>query len=172
VTLEERRIFSSTLVNSAHISFVRNNESAFVAKTNTALQFFNNAPGSLFYGPGREDGSVSPGSGVTGISASSTLPFYLIPNKFTYGDDVIWTHGSQSIKFGGDIQRLRENTWGPFVVDGQWTFPNLTSFLQGIPLQVSGQLSDTQYPKSDATKDFRELLFSPISRMTGKYRRA
>lgn len=160
-TIEERRIFSPSLVNLAHFSFVRNNEAAHITKTNAALQFFNNTPGSLFYGPGREDGSVSPGSGVTAVSASSTLPFYLIPNKFTVGDDVIWTHGSQSIKMGGNIQRLRENTWGPFVVDGQWTFPNLTSFLEGIPTQVTGQLSDTQYPGSDATKDFRELLFSP-----------
>jgi hypothetical protein len=152
-TIEERRIFTPTLVNLAHFSFVRNNEAASVIKTNAALQFY---PGS-----GREDGSVSMGSGITGISASSTLPFYLIPNKFTVGDDIIWTHGSHNIKAGMNIQRLRENTWGPFVVDAQWTFANLTNFLQGIPSTVTGQLSDAQYPRSDASKDFRELLFTP-----------
>ena len=119
------------------------------------LQFFGTAAG-------REDGTIATFSGLTAIGASTTLPFYLVPNKFTYGDDVIWTSGSHSIKFGGNAMRLQENTWAPFVVGGNWTFPNLTAFLQGSASQVQGQVSDSQNPTADATKDYRYWIFYAI----------
>lgn len=132
------------------------------------LQFFNSDPTSLFYavstagqGVPREDGTVGAGSGIVGIGASTTLPFYLVPNKFVYGDDVIWTSGAHSLKFGGNAMRLRENTWAPFIVGGNWTFPNLTAFMQGAASQVQGQVSDVQNPQADATKDYRYWVFTP-----------
>ncbi len=95
---------------------------------------------------------MSPGSSLTGIGINaSTLPFYLIPNDFGEGDNVIWTHGAHSMKFGFSTIRLQENTYGPAGVGGTWSFPNLTSFLEGIPTSFSGQLADYQYP-SDAAK--------------------
>jgi hypothetical protein len=133
------------------------------------LQFFNiTNPASPYYavstaGQGilREDGSVSPGSGITGIAASSTLPFYLVPNKFQFGDDVIWTSGAHSIRAGISAQRLRENTWAPFDVGPQWTFANLTSFIAGSAATLNGQVSGTQNPLADATKDYRYWVFEP-----------
>ncbi len=170
-TVEERRVFSPKLINSAHISFARTWEDANVFGSPTVsgggvtpgtitssgvhpLQFFGTAAG-------REDGTIATFSGLTAIGASTTLPFYLVPNKFTYGDDVIWTSGSHSVKFGGNALRLRENTWAPFVVGGNWTFPNLTAFLQGSASQVQGQVSDVQNPTADATKDYRYWVFTP-----------
>jgi hypothetical protein len=133
------------------------------------LQFFNlTNPASPQYavttaGRGilREDGSVNPGSGITTVSASSTLPFYLVPNKFQFGDDLIWTAGAHSLKFGGTVQRLRENTWAPFVVAPQWTFANLSSFIAGSAVQLNGQVSDNQNPGADSTKDYRYWIFTP-----------
>ncbi|HJT87448.1 MAG TPA: carboxypeptidase regulatory-like domain-containing protein [Bryobacteraceae bacterium] len=132
------------------------------------LQFFNSDPSSLFFanstagqGVPREDGQLSSFSGITAIGASPTLPFYLVPNKFVYGDDVIWTSGTHSIKFGADAMRLRENTWAPFIVGGNWFFPSLTGFMQGSAAQVQGQVSDVQNPLADATKDYRYWVFSP-----------
>ncbi len=171
VTLEWRRIISPTIVNSAHLGFTRTFEAANVYGSPTVsngaaspgtiassgahpLQFFGTAAG-------REDGNIQTFSGLTALGASTTLPFYLVPNKFMYGDDVIWTHGAHNITFGATATRLRENTWAPFEVGGVWTFSSLTNFEQGIAGQVVGQLSDQQYPQADATKDYRYWVFTP-----------
>jgi hypothetical protein len=159
VSIGERRIVAPTVVNSFRVSFSRTYEAANVYGSPTAngvqpLQFFGTAAG-------REDGSVSAGSGTTAIGASTTLPFYLVPNKFAFGDDIIWTRGAHSIKAGITATRLRENTWAPFVVGGNWTFASLTTFMQGNAAQVQGQVSDAQNPTADAVKDYRYWAFTP-----------
>ncbi|MBV9742394.1 MAG: TonB-dependent receptor, partial [Acidobacteriia bacterium] len=169
VNIEERRILSPAVANSLHIGFSRTWEDAAVYGSPTVA---NGAviPGTItsagnhplqFFGPqaGREDGTIATFSGLTAVGASTTLPFYLVPNKFSYGDDVIWTKGAHSVKFGGMATRYRENTWAPFVVGGNWTFPNITAFLQGAASQVQGQVSDVQNPTADATKDYRYWVF-------------
>jgi hypothetical protein len=123
----------------------------------TALNFARTTAGQ---GVLREDGSVAAGSGITTIAATSTLPFYLVPNKFQFGDDVIWTSGSHSIRIGGSFQRLRENTWAPFVVAPQWTFNNISSFVAGSAATLNGQVSDVQNSRADATKDYRYWAFN------------
>jgi len=171
VTAEWRRIISPTIVNSAHIGFTRTSEAANVYGSPTVANGVA-SPGTIassgvhplqFFGTsaGREDGNIATFSGISALGASTTLPFYLVPNKFMYGDDVIWTHGSHSVKFGATATRLRENTWAPFEVGGVWTFSSLTTFEQGTPAQVVGQLSDQQYPQADATKDYRYWVFTP-----------
>ncbi len=168
-TIEERRVITPTLINSAHISFSRPFEAANVLGSPTVSNGVV-APGTIassgnhplqFFGTaaGREDGAIATFSGLTALGASTTLPFYLVPNKFTYGDDVIWTHGAHTIKAGGDATRQRENTWAPFVVGTSWTFASLTSFEQGVVGQVQGQVSDAQDPTADATKDYRYWVY-------------
>src|SRR5439155_27059523 len=100
------------------------------------LQFFSNDATSLFYavstagqGVPREDALINPGSAITTVGAVATLPFYLVPNKLSFGDDIIWTSGAHSIKAGGNVTRHREDTWAPFQVAPQWVFANLTSFM-------------------------------------------
>jgi hypothetical protein len=171
ISLEERRVISPTLVNLLHFGFSRTYESANVTGSPTVANGVA-TPGTItssglhplqFFGTsaGREDGNIATFSGVSAIGGSTTLPFYLIPNKFQYGDDVIWTHGAHSIKAGMTATQLRENTWAPFEVGGVWTFTNIGTFLAGTPAQVVTQLSDQQYPQSDATKDYRYWVFAP-----------
>lgn len=170
VSIEERRLISARLVNTAHVSFSRTWEDAAVYGSPTVnngvatpgtLASAGTHPLQFLAGAGREDGTVLSFSGLTAIGASTTLPFYLVPNKFSFGDDVIWTSGAHNVKFGATATRDRENTWAPFVVGGQWTFPNMTAFLTGAASQVQGQVSDLQNPTADATKDYRYWLFSP-----------
>ena len=169
-TIEERRIITPSLINSAHISFSRPFEAASVQGSPTIGSNGVVTPGTIassgnhplqFFGTsaGREDGTIATFSGLTALGASTTLPFYLVPNRFTYGDDVIWTHGAHTIKAGGDATRQRENTWAPFVVGGNWTFTSLTNFEQGTVGQVQGQVSDAQNPTADAHKDYRYWVY-------------
>jgi hypothetical protein len=148
-TIEERHIFSPTLVNLARISFVRNNEAGEFPKIIPVLQFYP--------GEGRQDGTLSIGGNISALTSGPA--FYVIPNKFTEGDDIIWTHGAHEIKGGASVERRQENAWNPGGIMGAWTFSSLTSFLQGNPLSVSGAPSDVQYPGLDAVKDWRELNY-------------
>ena len=172
ISIEERRVISPTLVNLLHFGFSRTYESANVTGSPTVSSTGVVTPGTIsstgvhplqFFGTsaGREDGNIATFSGVSAIGGSTTLPFYLIPNKFQYGDDVIWTAGAHSIKAGMTATQLRENTWAPFEVGGVWTFNNIGTFLAGTPAQVVSQLSDQQYPQADATKDYRYWVFAP-----------
>ena len=131
------------------------------------LQFFSNDPTSLFYavstagqGVPREDALINPGSAITTVGAVATLPFYLVPNKLSFGDDIIWTSGAHSIKAGGNVTRHREDTWAPFQVAPQWVFANLTSFMQGNATTLNGQVSDVQNPGADSTKDYRYWVYA------------
>jgi hypothetical protein len=169
-TVEDRHIISPTMVNLARVSFTRPYEDAYVV-TSPVVENGVAKPGDYttpgthplqFFGlaTGRQDGTVGIGGGVTGLGGAATLPFYLVPNKFQFGDDVIWTSGSHNIKFGGSAMRMRENTWAPFQVGGVWNFNSLTAFLQGNAATVSGQLSPQQDPTSDAAKDYRYTVFA------------
>ena len=169
--IEERHVLTPRLVNIVHAGFTRTWEDASVSGSPTfsggavaqgtitsaglhPLQFFGTSAG-------REDGTIGSFSGVTAIGASTTLPFYLVPNKFSVGDDVTWTSGAHTIQAGGTITRLRENTWAPFVVGTTWSFSSLSTFLAGSPASVQGQVSDQQNPSADAFKDFRYTVFTP-----------
>ncbi|MGA2213694.1 MAG: carboxypeptidase regulatory-like domain-containing protein, partial [Bryobacteraceae bacterium] len=127
-TIEERHIISPTLINIARVSFIRPSDTGGPTSTLAPLQYF----------PGRENGEVSFGSGFGSASLSSIgdnqlLPFGLPENKFFYGDDVFWTKGAHSIKFGMEVERVDSNTYAPFLEGGSWTFPSLQAFLQGVP---------------------------------------
>lgn len=145
-TIEERHIFSPTVINAARVSFVRPSEVAATTGQTNPLNFF----------PGREDGTVVV-SGLSTIGVNALLPFGLPENKFTYADDLFWTRGNHSISAGMSVERIDSNTYAPFLYGGQWTFNSLASFLQGTADHLVGALPGP----TDAYKDFRELFLTP-----------
>ena len=146
-TIEERHIISPTLINIARVSFIRPSDSGSVTSSSPPLHYF----------PGREDGSVAVGGGISTLGANQLLPFGLPENKFFYGDDVFWTKGAHSIKFGLQVERVYSNTYAPFLEGGSWTFPSLQAFLQGTAATVVSALPG----QADGYKDFRELFLTP-----------
>jgi len=150
LTIEEKRIFSPTVVNLARFTFVRPGEAVSEPDTHTAMQFFP--------GLGRPDGTVAI-SGLNGVGASTLLPFYINMSRFTFADDVIVTHGNHNLKFGASIVRIRDNTWAPFQWGGSWSFTSLANFLAGTPLTVTAGVPG----EDDAFRDFRELQYAPYA---------
>jgi outer membrane receptor protein involved in Fe transport len=142
-TLEERHIFSPSLVNLARVSFSRPDASASTTGSTAPLDFF---PGS-----GRQNGSVAV-SGLNSIGGNALLPFGLTQNKYAFSDDVYWTSGKHNVKFGAQVTRIQNNTFMPFRAGGAWTFTSLQNFLRGSALQLIGALPG----KDDATRDIRE----------------
>jgi hypothetical protein len=156
-TLEFRTILSPTLVNVARVSFSRPGTNQFTAKT---------APGGLdsagtdplqFFGPsaGRQDGIVNI-TGLSGIGGALQLPFNTTQNRYTEGDDIIWTHGAHNIRIGASISRLQSNTYMPFFDGSQWNFSSLQQFLGGVP-NVLLFVPLGSYPN----RDFRDIEFNP-----------
>jgi len=147
-TIEERHIISPTLINIARISYIRPEDSAAPTSSLAPLEYF----------PGRENGEVSFGTGnISSIGVNQLLPFGLPENKFFYGDDVLWTKGAHSIKFGMEVERVDSNTYAPFLWGGQWTFPSLQAFLQGTAATIVSAFPN----QDDGYKDFRELFLTP-----------
>ena len=146
-TIGETHVFSSTLINMVHINFLRPSETAAATGGTAPLSFF----------AGRENGTVTPGSGISTIGVNQLLPFGLPQDKFIESDDILWTRGNHSIRFGMEVQRWDNNTYAPFEYGGVWTFNSLSAFLQG-----SAQSFISAIPgQEDGTRDTRELYLTP-----------
>jgi hypothetical protein len=152
-TVEGRHVFSPNLVNSLRFSFVRTNERAKTVGETPALNLI---------GAGRQDAAINatgaPGP-VSPIGANGTVPYFLVQNKFTVGDDISWIHGSHSIQAGASVVRLQTNLSAPFNVGGNFTFGTLENFLNGTPASMLGMSA----PTSDFSTNryFREIDFFP-----------
>lgn len=148
-TLEERHIASATTVNLVRFTFVRTNERAHTTSAQGAsdpLQFY----------PGRPDGLVTVQGAIT-IGGNQALPYYIVQNKFTGADDIVWTRGSHTLKVGVQIVRVQTNLSAPFELGGSYAFSTLQLFLQGVPLTFLGVAPG----QTDATRDFREINYAP-----------
>ena len=147
-TMEYKRILRSNLVNSFRLAFVRPGEYAQTVGFTPALDFF---PGS-----GRQNGNISV-TGLTGLGPPTTVPFYLVPNRYTLANDMYWNKGSHSVYFGADVMRVLHFTYAPFQIGSSWNFQSLTDFLRGN----SNVLNGPGPGQEDAARDIRELYVMP-----------
>jgi len=148
MTLEERRILSPTLLNVVRMSFSRTDDTGAITQSVPVLQFF---PGA-----GRIDGVISV-TGLSSLGPGGFAPFVLVENRFTEGDDVLWTRGAHSLRFGMTVSRLQANTNHPFREGGTFTFQSLTQFLAGTAFTFAGvQLTSTY-----ANRDWRDVELTP-----------
>ncbi|MBZ5579733.1 MAG: TonB-dependent receptor [Acidobacteriia bacterium] len=147
-TVQERHIFSPTLLNSFSIAFSRPNETEsepFIAPGNILEPF-----------PTRQDVNISVG-GLTGLGSNITNPFRFLENKFPIEDDLLWTKGSHNLHFGMDFRRHQINSFNYTYWNGQFTFPSLVAFLTGTPSLVSMAPPGLAY----GNRDFRDISLKP-----------
>jgi hypothetical protein len=143
-TVEYRRVISPSMVNLLRFSFTRTRETDVQARPDQtkALDFF----------PERgQNGGVNI-SGLSSIGTSIFAPLLEVQNKFPLSDDVFWTRGAHSLRFGATLDRVQSNFqqqgwWGGF-----YTFPGLAAFLQGTPSLFQGP----EPGLTDSYRDFRE----------------
>lgn len=132
LTVESRRIMSSTLINQLRFGFVRTRENARTSGFTPLLDFFP--------GEDRQNGRIAAGGGITEIGSINTLPVDLEQNKYSIADDVYWNRGNHSIKLGASLDANRTLMDQPFQEGGVWTFTGLQSFLTNTPSQLVGAL--------------------------------
>ncbi len=127
-TISENHIFSPAWLNTFRASFSR-----------SVLNFQDF--GSCPTGPGF---SITPGWGLSAVTVggltangcAGTFPFLRKQNIFTYSDDVFYTIGKHSIKFGVLFNHYQDYLTGN-VPKGAVAFSNLTNFLTAKPTTVN-----------------------------------
>ena len=148
VTIQERHIFSPTLLNQFSVSFSR----PYETETEPGV-----APGNVLQAfPGRQDVTIGI-TALTSLGANFTNPFRFLENKFTETDSLIWTKGSHTFKMGIEVRRHQLNGDANTYWNGNYTFPSLTAFLQGKPSLFSGAPPAT----ANGYRYFRDIGLKP-----------
>ncbi|MBI2817200.1 MAG: TonB-dependent receptor [Acidobacteria bacterium] len=124
-TLSESHIFSPSLLNTFRFSYSRTNDAG-----NNAFE--PSGPEFAFV-PGLGMGTILIG-GLTGIGPSNVNPLVAKQNVFSWNDDVFYTRGRHSLKFGTAINRYQQYSLTGTALRGQIIFADLASFLQAGPV--------------------------------------
>jgi outer membrane receptor protein involved in Fe transport len=144
-TIEERRVFSPTMVNLLRFSFTRTFES-------DVEQHPDQTPALNFFPVRGQNGGVNI-TGLSSVGPSIFAPLMEAQNKFPLADDVIWTHGAHTLRFGAQMSRVQSN----FMQQGWWggfySFGGLTAFLENAPYLFIGP----EPGLTDSSRDFREI---------------
>lgn len=147
LTLEHKHIFSPRLINTARAGFTRvftPNETVIPQALIDLLPRFH---------PGLDRfGSIElPGTPVLGTDSGGTIG---AGNIYQYQDQVVYTRGIHSFKFGTEIQRYLSNTAYEFHKYGKYRFPTVIRLLQANPDSFDGVT-----PNSDFIRGWRLTLF-------------
>ncbi len=151
-TLEWRRIITPSIVNTARASFSRPNTPTYSTSSTPALQFF---PASS----GRPNATVTI-QGLSLVGPNPMAPATQLENKFGEADDLLWTHGSHTMRFGAAVLRQDTNVFFPVRSGSSWSFPSLAVFQAGGNAQTTltgTPLGAQYYPY----RNYREIDFSP-----------
>jgi hypothetical protein len=135
--IEETHVFSPQVVNAFRIGYSRSTISTGgVSALNPA-----SAIGTLGLLPGQDNPQITvpglktipPGLNVQGGN------FYT-HNSFQEDDDVFWTHGINSFKFGAAVEQVQLNDLQIQGPGGIYSFGSITNFLQDVPLSLRANL--------------------------------
>jgi carboxypeptidase family protein/TonB-dependent receptor-like protein len=145
-TVKDTHIFSPTLLGETLISYNR-----------TRIDLFDlNLPGMELPRFNFSDDKTTPGAisvtNLSGLGGSNTNPKAYVQNVFQYGEDITLSHGSHSMKFGGQFERIQFNQQhNPFYLPGQFDFTSVAEFL-------TKTVSAAHFikPGSDDIRGFRE----------------
>jgi len=98
-------------------------------------------PPNLSFVSGQPVGSITIGlfGGVMSAGSNSNAPRRWPYNLFQWGDDLSYVRGRHALKFGGNIERIQDNTAENALVRGAVSFPTLLALLRDQPnfFQVS-----------------------------------
>jgi len=147
LTLQEDHIFSPTLLNMFRAGYNRSLNNFFP-------DFVPNAE-ALSFVPGVPMGSLSPGSGNSAIGPNQIATLFQAQNVYQFEDNLTYTRGPHTMKFGVSLERFQWNTDQRNNVQGAYTFNTFGNFLQAGP---SGVSTTIQLPGSISYRHIRSTL--------------
>jgi len=149
LTLNLKSIISPTLINSLTGAVNR------TLATNGVLTPIVDLPAGLIFLPGKNAGATRIRGGVTTLpggpfSADLDTYIYMV---FQVRDDLNWSRGRHSMKFGFNFERLHLNINSTNRENGQFEFSNMKDLLLNIPRRFR-----TALPGSDTIRGIRQSL--------------
>ena len=153
-TIQQTHIFSPQWLNTFRIAFNRSSNLVsnpiLPGEEIPSSLWLNDLADQTF--PGNQQfGNISvTGAGVPG-GADRFSPRFLTLNLWEFGDDISFTAGSHSLKFGGLFKRIQYNAQGGLEVRGVYFFSSVSNFLRGIPREFRSQV-----PGSDGVRGLRQ----------------
>jgi hypothetical protein len=143
VAIEENHVITTSLLNSVRVGFNRDN----VESPSGATVINNSKAGdtSLGFIPGTTMGNVAIHDGLAGYSGGLDVaaPFKFHWNSIQAYDNLFYTKGKHSMKFGVNVERLRGNTSGADFPGGMVDFQNLYSLLTNNPTDINADVPGT-----------------------------
>jgi len=137
VGIQETRVFSSSVVNSATLGYART-WATLVRATAVAI------PDSLLFLPGGNQGSIVIGGGATTVAPAAVAPaeginpVRGIREYYTLSDDLHFSKGRHSFSTGAWIQRIHQNDVGAAQFSaGGVSYLTRLAFLQDVPSQFN-----------------------------------
>ncbi len=128
LTLGWNHIFSSSVLNTFRFSFSRTNVNTAGVDPTTGPSIIAGQPlGNICIG-----GENCPAT-YAEITAGSVVPIFNLQNIYTLSDDVNWTVGKHSFKFGMLLNRWNEGVQSTSGLLGQVTYADLDHFMLSEP---------------------------------------
>jgi hypothetical protein len=143
VAIEENHVFSASLLNSFRVGFNRDNVESPSGATaiNPAA-----ADPTLGFIPGTSMGNITINSdGLAGYPGGVDVqaPFKFHFNSYQVYDNLFLTKGKNSFKFGANVERIQDNTFGADFPGGQLIFNTLYDFLVNDTASVNADVPGT-----------------------------
>jgi outer membrane receptor protein involved in Fe transport len=132
ITAQVNSIISPTVLNHFTIAFNRTGQFEDELPTNELGPEFSFVPG-LPMGLITVGGQIATASnrGLANLGTDNTFPRLYYYNLFEYGDAVSVIRGSHTMKFGGNLKRMRDNSALNTTLRGRYSFSSYTNFLRG-----------------------------------------
>ncbi|MGH9357370.1 MAG: hypothetical protein ACRD10_14685, partial [Terriglobia bacterium] len=145
VALEWNHIISTDLMNSFRAGFNRDNVAWPTG--GTAINPATNDV-SLGFDPGTSAGTLNVGP-LTPFSGGlyAVAPTLQHWNSWQGYDNVFYTRGIHSMKFGANIERIQANTFGGANPGGSFVFNSLSDFLTNVPAAFTTDTPGTVSPR-------------------------
>ncbi len=140
ITLGENHIFSPTVLNTTRISF---SMSKIIGATDIApgfnsSDFINNAANPTSLISGWADGGVSVGGNPFTAPTAASGPLFRNQNIYAYQDDINYTHGKHSFKFGFLVNHYIQYLTADAGYKGSVTFASFPTYVTGMFQKESG----------------------------------
>jgi outer membrane receptor protein involved in Fe transport len=137
VALEEKHIFSPSVINTFRVGFQRTTYSQDPPIDDVCGGDCTGNPLKIGLRDGAHFGDLIPGSGV------ATLGTFLsgknVTNMFSYADDLLFTRGSHSLKLGVNFTRYQNNDFFDGWPGGRQQFSSVQDFVQANPVTWRGK---------------------------------
>ena len=174
VTVEQKHIWSSNVINTSRFGFTKTLVNSFTTQsylspdTGTNIMQFSGPNLYAAQGYPPMDGSITI-SGLTGVPGAGQIdPFSFIQLKYSGAEEIFWSHGAHSLRFGASVADVHSDANHPFPGGGTWQFASLQAFLQGNPTQYNGPALAVSTARSIPTRTCHSMRHTNSANMTSR----